>query len=85
MELTQYIGYPGESRMNQATPPNYGILMLSFETTDLARTSKEILALGGEEISGPVKFDLPAVGPVILQTFHGPDGEVLEFYQATQQ
>lgn len=84
VEITQYIGMQGRSPRDRALPPNLGILMMSFQTDDLASTEALILELGGSTIGGTAELFLPTVGRVKLQTFFGPDDEVIEFYQALE-
>ena len=45
---------------------------------------QRVQELGGERISGPVITTMPYFGDVMIATFYGPDGEVLEFYQRLQ-
>ncbi|MFI6709387.1 VOC family protein [Nonomuraea sp. NPDC050478] len=81
VEIAQYVGFPGRQQRATAVPPSLGILSASLETDDLAATSALVTGLGAEPVCPPVEVDLPPYGSALVQSFFGPDGEVLEFYQ----
>ncbi len=66
---------------NQARPPNLGILAITLESDDLEGESELVLQAGGQQLCKPVQVELPSYGAVHLQSFLGPDGEMLEILQ----
>ena len=84
VEICEFIGFPVKQSREQAVPPNLGVLSISFETDEIDTVCQRLQALGGQRISGPVVATMPYLGNVMLATFFGLDGEVLEFYQRLQ-
>ena len=81
IEIVQLIGQPGESLQERARPPNLGIFGISIETTSLGEAECRIRDHGLELIAGPLVTITPPFGRVHSFTCHGPDGEMLAFFQ----
>ncbi|HSN71786.1 MAG TPA: VOC family protein [Steroidobacteraceae bacterium] len=81
IEIVQLIGCPGESLKERARPPNLGIFGISIETESLGEAECRIREHGLELIAGPLVTITPPFGRVHSFTCHGPDGEMLAFFQ----
>lgn len=73
---------PDAPLRDQAVPPNIGILSASLASTDLDTDVALLQSLGGELVAR-AQIRLPGVGDCHTATVFGPDGELLELYQAT--
>lgn len=73
---------PDAPLRDKAVPPNIGILSASFASTDLDADLAHLQSLGGELVSR-AQLKLPGCGPCDVATLFGPDGELLEIYQAS--
>jgi len=81
IEIVQLIGQSGESLQERARPPNLGIFGISIETASLGEAEGRIRDHGLELIAGPLVTITPPFGRVHSFTCHGPDGEMLAFFQ----
>lgn len=72
---------PDAPLRDQAMPPNIGILSASLASTDLDADVTHLQSLGGELVAR-ARIKLPGVGDCHAATVFGPDGELLELYQA---
>ena len=73
---------PDAPLRDQAVPPNIGILSASLASNDLDADLTHLLSLGAELIAR-AQVSLPGAGNCDTATVFGPDGELLELYQAT--
>lgn len=72
---------PDAPLRDRAVPPNLGILSASLASTGLDADLAHLQSLGGELVAR-AKLTLPGCGPCDVATLFGPDGELLELYQA---
>ncbi len=72
---------PDAPLRDQAVPPNIGILSASLASTELDVDVAQLQSLGGELVAR-AQLSLPGVGNCETATVFGPDGELLELYQA---
>ena len=72
---------PAAPLRDKAVPPNIGILSASLASTDLDADLTHLQSLGGELVAR-AQVSLPGCGRCDVATLFGPDGELLEFFQA---
>jgi catechol 2,3-dioxygenase-like lactoylglutathione lyase family enzyme len=81
VELAQYVGLPGRSLKARTAPPARGPLMMSLRVDSLDLVAIRMKNLGGKRI-GAARYNSPPFGEVLASTYFGPDGEVIEFFEA---
>jgi catechol 2,3-dioxygenase-like lactoylglutathione lyase family enzyme len=85
IEIVEYVGLPGQSLRDRATPPNLGILSITFDAADLAEVEYVTRKHGATPITSQhVVANLPPWGEAAMYACYGPDGEVLEFCRAPE-
>lgn len=62
-------------------PPARGMVMWSFEVTDLSVLTARAAAVGIEPTAGPVSYSSPSLGPHTAITFTAPNGFLIEVFQ----
>ncbi len=72
---------PDAPLRDKAVPPNIGILSASLASDNLEADLGHLQSLGGELIAR-ARLTLPGCGRCDVATLFGPDGEMLELYQA---
>lgn len=82
VELIQFDGLTGRDFSPLAKPPNLGVLTLRFPVTDLLAIGERLAAGGFEPVTRGLA-PLPPYGNVEVLTVRGPNGEWLEFFEAS--
>jgi catechol 2,3-dioxygenase-like lactoylglutathione lyase family enzyme len=72
---------PASARLS-ARPPDFGLFALSFETANVTALSAHLGALGYQSLAKPVTFDFAAAKPRTACVVCGPNGELIQLYQA---
>ena len=62
-------------------PPARGMVMWSFQVTDLAAVMARAAARNVEPVAGPVTYTSPSLGPHTAMTFLAPNGFLIEVFQ----
>jgi catechol 2,3-dioxygenase-like lactoylglutathione lyase family enzyme len=62
-------------------PPNRGIGMYTFPVTDLGKTAARARAAGVSVVSGPLRSDVPGLGPHRALTLVAPNGVLVELVE----
>lgn len=82
VELAEYVGAGGRPLVERAVPPNTGLLSASFKAASLEAAAELLLELGAFPVGEAGPLAMPPWGEVRLRTFRGPDGELLEVFEA---
>ena len=80
LELFKYYQPKGQNKAKQMNQYDTGLIHIGFEVTDFHKLVEELRKKGVEFLGEPVEFR-PKVWVVY---FRGPDGEVCEFRQVSQ-
>ncbi|MEM1261736.1 MAG: VOC family protein [Pseudomonadota bacterium] len=81
VELLSYEGISGADFSARATPPNLGILMLRFPTSDIDGLHQHLVANDVTIEFVPTVVSAPPYGDVRLMAVRGPDGVWIEFFE----
>lgn len=83
VELIEFDGATGRDFAALARPPNLGVLALRFPVSDVRALAAHLEDAGIELAAAPTRVELAPYGPVTVLALRGPNGEWLEFFQAS--
>jgi catechol 2,3-dioxygenase-like lactoylglutathione lyase family enzyme len=80
VSLAQFYNYKGRNVSDRSAPPNLGILMVSFRTTDMENLVRTLKKAGAQVFAGPLELTNSLYGSCKCVTVRRPNGAWLEFY-----
>lgn len=80
VSLVQFTNYRGRNVSDRSDPPNLGILMVSFRTSDLDGLLGRLRQNGARIQGGPLKLKNSVYGNSTVVTVKRPNGAWIEFY-----